>query len=367
MQVTVKDIMAIMERHFPPFLAESWDNSGLQLGEPGQAVHRVAVALDLDRRVLVDALQQKVDLLITHHPLFFTGIKNIDFRTWRGQIIRDLILAGITVYSAHTNLDSAENGLNQLLAEKLEMQGIRPLFPARQEDLHKIVVYVPISHLEEVRQAMNDAGAGSIGNYSDCSFRCPGTGTFRPGQQTHPFIGTTGKLEEVEEYRLETVAYRQDLRHIIAAMQSVHPYEEVAYDIYRLENEGRIYCPGRRGELPQPLSLGELARQVKNALNLAALQVSGDLDETVQKVGVISGSGTSLIDQTGGNIDVLITGDIKYHEARDAQWGGLNLIDAGHQGSEEIVVVFLEGLLRKELSDKVEVIPLYGAPCFRSI
>lgn len=367
MGVTVKDIMAIMERHFPPFLAESWDNSGLQLGEAGQTVHRLAVALDLDRRVLADALQQRVDLLITHHPLFFTGIRNIDFSTWRGQIIRDLIMAGITVYSAHTNLDSAENGLNQLLAEKLGLKGIRPLFPARQEELYKIVVYVPVSHVQEVRQAMNDAGAGCIGNYSDCSFRSPGTGTFRPGQHTNPFIGTTGQLEEVEECRLETVACQRDLRNITTAMTSAHPYEEVAYDIYRLENQGRIYCPGRRGELPQPLGLEELARQVKKALGLDSLRVSGELDEMVQKVGVISGSGASFIDQTGGDIDVLITGDIKYHEARDAQWGGLNLIDAGHQGSEEIVVVFLEKLLREELGDRVEITPLYGSACFQSI
>ena len=369
MQARVKDIISIMEEHFPPCLAEAWDNSGLQLGSTNKAIKKVAVALDLDESILNQALELKVAMIITHHPLFFKPLKQINYATPVGRIIQRIVKAGISVYTAHTNLDAAEKGLNQILAELLGLQDIDLLGNSKKEELYKLVTFVPASHCEEVRQAINGAGAGFIGNYSDCSFRVRGTGTFRPGAGTQPFLGQVGELEEADEFRLETVVRKRELAQVLQAMQEAHPYEEVAFDIFRLEQAGKGYSMGRCGFLPEETTLGDYARQVKETLGLEAVRVVGDLNKVVRKVAIVSGSGASLIpgiSQQG--VELLVTGDLKYHEARDAEALGLAIIDAGHQGTEEIISAHLSGFLQQECQKrgmKVEFIPLYSGPCFK--
>lgn len=365
----VKDIIEIMEGHFPRWLAESWDNCGLQIGSREAAVNRIMVALDLDEAILESAIEKNTDLIITHHPLFFKGIKSIDYSTPLGKMIQKTIGAGINVYSAHTNLDAGEQGLNQVLAERLGLAEITPLFVDKEEELYKLVVFVPATHAEQVREAINQAGAGNIGAYSDCSFRVRGTGTFRPTESCNPFIGNTGILEEADEYRLETVVYKRDLQRIIKIMQEVHPYEEVAYDIYKLNNQGKIFSLGRKGSWPAGMSLQDCAEQVKNRLKLKNVRVVGDLTRSIKKVAVVSGSGASLIDEVvRQGIELFITGDLKYHEAKDAEARGLAVIDAGHQESEEIIVPFLSDLLQREAQAKsieIEVIEAFAATCIK--
>lgn len=349
--IKVKDIMALMEKKYPLYLAESWDNSGLQLGSKDKEVKKLLIALDLDQFVLQQALKQQVDMIITHHPLFFKPIKNINYKSPLGKMIKELIAADITVYSAHTNLDSAEQGLNQELAEKLGLVNIKPLYKAYQETMYKLVVFVPLSHIESVREAIARAGAGAIGQYSDCSFRVQGIGTFRPGEDTNPYIGQRGQLEEVDEYRLETIVSKHDLNRVLAAMIKAHPYEEVAYDIFRLENPGAVFSPGRKGNLPEPLKLRKYALRIKNILGLDSIRVVGDLERMVNNIAVIGGSGASLMNHVlNQNIDVLITGDLKYHEAKEAEALGLAIIDAGHQGTETIVVQLLYNYLNTSLN-----------------
>ncbi|MGE5391958.1 MAG: Nif3-like dinuclear metal center hexameric protein [Deltaproteobacteria bacterium] len=371
MQVRVKDVMEIMEKNFPVSLAEKWDNVGLQVGDPEQIVDRVMLALDLDAPIMEQALEQKADMIITHHPLIFKALKNLDYTDPVPNMIKSLIRAGITVYSAHTNLDSAPNGLNQYLAETLGLTDIKPLFNAITEELYKIVVFVPVTHLETVREAMTAAGAGHVGRYSDCTFSAKGTGTFRPGENTNPWQGKTGELEMAEEYRLETVAFRGIMPGILDAMLRVHPYEEVAFDLYRLENQGRIYCPGRRGRLPAAIRLGDYASRVKDILSLDNIRVVGDLQQTVENIAVISGSGASFLDTCiKQGVDLLVTGDLKYHDAKDAEAAGLALIDAGHQGTEQIVVTLLRDLLQEEFANrnlKVIIIDTIRPDCFQSI
>jgi len=371
MEARVKDIMKMMEENYPVTLAEKWDNVGLQLGDPEQSVTRLMVALDLDQAVLEQALEQKADMVVTHHPLLFKPIKNLDYSQPQHNLIRRLVQSNISVYSAHTNLDSAPNGLNQYLAEKLGLAEISPLFSAFTEELYKIVVYVPVSHVEAVREAMTGAGAGHIGRYSDCTFCVHGTGTYRPGENTNPYLGKTGQLEMAEEYRLETVAYKTMVPSIIAALQKVHPYEEVAYDLYQLENQGRSYCPGRQGELNKAASLADYARQVKEILELDHIRVTGDLTREVRKIAVVSGSGASFMDIClKQGVDLLVTGDLKYHEAKDAEAAGLAIIDAGHQGTEQIVVPLLADLLFRECAERgidIKVIRSTAQPCFLSI
>lgn len=371
MIVRAKDIMTLMEEEFPLHLAESWDNSGLQIGSSDKKVSRILIALDLDSYVLKQAVEQQVDMIITHHPLFFKPVKNINYASPLGKMIKTLISADITVYAAHTNLDAAERGLNQALAEKLGLVNIEPLYPASREALFKLVVYVPTTHLEEVRAAICTAGAGNIGKYADCTFRTRGTGTFRPGQDTNPFIGQTGQLEEVDEFRLETIIYERDIKQVLNSMHQAHPYEEVAYDLYHLENEGRVFSPGRKGCLVEETSLQDYAFQVKDLLGLKSLRVVGNLGGIVKNVAIISGSGASLMNRViGQNIDLLVTGDLKYHEAKDAEAAGLKVIDAGHQGTEAIVVPLLIDYLNPRLVNqnlKVELIPCISPDCIKDI
>lgn len=365
----VNDITNIIEKHFPLYLAEDWDNSGLQIGNYENQVTKAIIALDIDEQVADEAIRTKAELIITHHPLFMKGIKSIKYNSIQGKLIKKIIENDITVYSAHTNLDTGENGLNYWLATTLGLKDIRLLDKNHEDSLIKLVVYVPTTHLEEVRQAINEAGSGNIGNYSDCSFRTLGTGTFRPNDNTNPFIGQKGQLEEVEEYRLETVVYKSNLAKVIQAMQNSHPYEEVAYDLYELKNTGKAYSLGRIGFLPEKLTLKELANQVKLKLNIEHLRVVGDLKKQVKKVAVVGGSGASLINKAiNHNVDVLITGDVKYHEARDAENLGLAIIDAGHQGTEEIMVKYLTKWLEEKCKTEnmeVEFRPFGANACFK--
>lgn len=369
MEIRVKDIIGIMEERFPPWLAEDWDNSGLQLGAANKVLRKAGVALDMDESILNQALELELDMIITHHPLFFKPIRQIDYESPLGRLICRIIRAGITVYAAHSNLDAAEEGLNQVLAELLGLRDIAALGDSKKEELYKLVVFVPAGHSEEVRQAINGAGAGHIGNYSDCSFRTKGKGTFRAGAGTRPFLGKEGELTETDEFRLETVVRKRELSRVLEAMQEAHPYEELAFDLFRLERVGKHYSMGRCGYLPGGTKLGDYARRVKDILGLEAVRVVGDLGKTIEKAAVVSGSGAGLIPaiiQEGA--ELLITGDIKYHEAREAEALGLSLIDAGHQGTEEIAAAYLSRFLQEECRNRgmeADFLALYSGPCFR--
>ena len=354
-------------------LAEEWDNVGLQVGSMGRDVDKVVVALELDHQVLEQAWQENADLIITHHPLIFKALPSIKVDSPVGSLIRKLIMADISLYVAHTNLDSASKGVNQILAETVGLIDIEPLrlrTAGSYETFYKLVVYVPLTHVDEVRAAISGAGAGSIGNYSDCTFQSPGIGTFKPGPGTQPFIGQTGKLEQVDESRLVTICPEPFLKSVIEAMLQAHPYEEVAYDVFKLEKSGTMYSPGRIGRLSQAVSLGKLAEQVQSKLDLPALRLVGATEHLVQKVAVVGGSGASFIKEIAGQADVLITGDLKYHEARDAAALGLAVIDAGHQATEELVVQEVCRLLKRESSQagwQVEYVPIIVGPAWVDI
>jgi len=370
-KLKVKDIISVIEQHFPPHIAETWDNVGLQIGSVYKPVEKAIVALDLDEEVLQQALRQGADMVITHHPLFFNPVKKIDYGQPLGRLIREVIRADICVYSVHTNLDAADSSLSQQIAELLELRNIEPLNVYKKEELYKLVVFVPHTHINEVRKAVNEAGAGYIGKYSDCSFRTRGIGTFCPEEGTVPYIGEQGILEEVEEYRLETVVYQRDLGRVLRAMNAAHPYEEVAYDIYRLENAGRVFSMGRKGVLGEEMSLKLYAEKVKKSLGVSTVRVVGSLDRIIKKVAVVSGAGAGLIDKAlAEGADLLITGDLKYHEAKNAEAWGLAVIDAGHQGTEEIAASYLCRLLAEECRARgfmVEFIPAYSSSCFKYV
>jgi len=371
MQARVKDIADIVENLFPLQLAEKWDNTGLQIGSFKYQVSRVLVALDMDEEVLHYAREQKADMIITHHPLFFNAIKSINYDQSAGNLLKAIIEAGITVYAAHTNLDAGNRGLNQILAERIGLLDIKPLDKGHSEELYKLVVYVPIDHESTVRQAILEAGAGHIGKYQDCSFRARGTASFRPLQGSTPYIGQEGVLQEVEEYRLETILPKVQLENVLPKMLKAHPYEEAAYDLYRLERPGQVFSLGRVGKLNAGISLEELGNDVKKKLGLKFLRIAGDMKKSVSKIAVVSGAGASFINKAlSQGCDVLVTGDLKYHEAREALDLGIAVIDAGHQGTEQLMSSYLSNLLKDETQKRglnVEFISIMNRECIITI
>lgn len=355
MSVKCNEIINFFEEIAPRHLSEDYDNVGLIIGSYNQDIKKILICLDVTSKVAEEAVQIGADLIISHHPLIFKGLKKINTEDPKGEIIHKLIKAEIGVYSAHTNLDFADEGLNYNLAKALQLSNIKNLKVHSSEKLYKVVTFVPESHIEAVRDSMSRAGAGWIGNYSDCSFMTEGTGTFRPLDGTNPFIGTTGNLEKVKELRLETVANASNLNNIINAMKQSHPYEEVAYDIYELKQPYKETGFGKTGELNEPHSFEEFISLVKNNLGLAAIRVIGKPKSDIKKVGVFCGSFDNSIIPSLKNVDILVTGDIKYHDALDISEMGLCVIDAGHFGTESIVERMLVSILSKKYPDvKIE-------------
>ncbi|HSU78824.1 MAG TPA: Nif3-like dinuclear metal center hexameric protein [Candidatus Angelobacter sp.] len=342
-------LIQAFEARIPKSFAVENDRVGLQIGTLNKSIKRIMVTLDVLENVIDEAIEKHVDLILSHHAIIYRPLKTM--RTDRGQskLVAKCIQHDIAVYVAHTNLDIAEGGLNDWLAEALQLKNLEILAPTQTEMLYKLAVYTPISHADRVREAMGGQGAGYIGDYSYCSFNTQGLGIFRPERGADPFIGQVGKLEQVEEVKIETVVAEKQLKQVIKAMTNAHPYEEVAYDCYLLKNKGKEYGLGRIGKLESSISLKELALKTKSLFNLDGCRVVGDLDKPVKKVAVLGGDGNGFIHEAAfKGADVLITGDIYYHTAHDAILEGMSIIDVGHhveqimkKGVKELLDVFI--------------------------
>lgn len=332
-------------------MAESWDNSGLQVGDPDAAIERIMVALDATPAVMEAAQNASCQLLVTHHPLLFKPLKNLSTATPQGKLVHAAIKANLAVISIHTSYDTADGGLNDLLAARLGVSGCRPLQVACGRELCKLTVFVPNDHLDRVRTALFP-WAETLGNYRDCSFSASGEGTFTPLAGATPFIGAVGNREQVSEQRLELLMDRRNLPRAIRALLAAHPYEEPAFDIYPLLNEGKPLGLGRVGSLAEPTDLAGYAARIKTALNAPGLRYAGDPTAVIKKVALCSGSGASLLREAARHgADVLVTGDVKYHDARDAYDLGIAVIDAGHFPSEIIMVDDVAERLGRMLSE----------------
>lgn len=350
MAVKCRVVFELIEEFAPLSLAEDWDNTGLQLGDPQAEVDKILLTLDVNRAVAEDALDQGAGLIISHHPLFFKPLRRLSLDSPLGGLAAFLIRHNITVYTAHTNLDGAAGGVNAVLAGRLGLKEIAVLRPAGQR-YAKLVVFIPPGHENDVRDALTGAGAGWIGNYRDCTFQTKGMGTFRPLAGTNPFIGRRGELEQVEEIRLETIVPVEKTGMAVKAILKAHPYEEVAYDIYPLDNPETTAGPGRLGRLPEPLLFRDFVEHVKRVLGAGRVKAGGLPERVVNKVAVCGGSGAELWPLAlQGGADVLITGDIKYHTGQDMLAGGINFIDAGHHATERVILPvlgsYLEGCCR---------------------
>ncbi|MDF2791411.1 MAG: hypothetical protein K0S80_4513 [Neobacillus sp.] len=353
------EIIQLFEQFSPKALAMEGDKIGLQIGRLNKKIDKIMIALDVLEEVIDEAIERNVQLIIAHHPPIFRPLKNVLTDTVQGRMIEKLLKHDIAVYAAHTNLDVATGGVNDLLADALGLENPEVLVPTNETKLKKLVVFTPVSHAEEIRKVLGAIGAGFIGNYSHCSFSTDGTGRFLPGDNTNPHIGQQGRLEAVDEVRIETIVPEHLIKRAITAMIKAHPYEEVAYDVYPVENKGEVLGLGRIGKVKE-MTLAEFAERVKQAFEVDKVRVVGDLSSRVKKVAVLGGDGNKyFMSAKFKGADVYITGDIYYHTAHDAMMQGLNIIDPGHN-VEKIMKKGLTTILSKmckESGYEVEIFP----------
>lgn len=338
------EVIQLFEQFSPKSYALEGDKIGLQIGKLNKPIQHVMITLDVVEEVIDEAIEKKVDLLIAHHPPIFRPLKKLTTDTTYGRMIEKCIKHDIAVYVAHTNLDVALGGVNDLLADALQLHNTEVLIPTYEDKLKKLVVYVPVTHEEQVRKAIGDAGAGHLGNYSHCTFKTIGNGSFLPEEGALPFIGKLGEIEVVEEARIETVIPASIEKKVIQAMLKAHPYEEVAYDIYSLEQQGTQLGLGRIGYLEDELTLKEFAEHVKNSLKVDRVRMVGNEGDIIKKVAVLGGDGNKYIQQAKfKGADVYVTGDLYFHVAHDALMLGLNVIDPGHH----VEKVMIDGVVQK--------------------
>lgn len=276
-------VIQLMERLAPKHLAVPDDRIGLQLGSLQKEISHVLVALDVTDEVVEEAIRLGANLIIAHHAIMFRPVKSLSTDTPMGKLYEKLIKNDIAVYIAHTNLDVAEGGINDWMAEALGIESKESLEDVHTDQLYKLAVFVPRTHHEQVLQAILEAGAGSIGQYSKCSFSTEGTGTFVPGEGTQPFIGAQGQMERAEEMRIETLVPQSLRSKVIQVMLKAHPYEEVAYDLFAVDLKGRTLGLGRLGPLKESKTLGELVEVVKAQFNVPQVRVVGDLNKKIKK------------------------------------------------------------------------------------
>lgn len=360
MAVTGGRVIDLLEKMAPNQLQADWDNSGLQVGYRQWPADNILLALDITSDVMEYAVANGFGFIFSHHPLIFKKLSRVDASVPMGKIISSALQNQITIYAMHTNLDMVRGGVSDVLAKLLNLEQVE-ILERQQGDYYKLSVFVPETHMDQVRKALGDAGAGAIGKYSHCSFASLGRGSFLPGQGSKPWLGSQGKLEEVDEYKLETLVESYRLGEVLDAMRSVHPYEEIAYDLLPMANEG-AHGLGRVGILPVPISLEAFADLVGMKLGCSALKVCGEDSRLVHKVAVCGGSGGNLAvlaRQEGA--DVLVTGDIDHHDALEAKQLGLALIDPGHYSSEYPILYAVESYLKQNLGNEANVVRFPGS------
>lgn len=344
--MTLREITAFFEKVAPLMYQESYDNSGLQVGNYSMQVNGALVTLDITEEVIDEAIAKGLNLIVGHHPLIFGGIRSITGKNMTERVVQKAVKNDIAIYASHTNLDSIKGGVSGKMGEVLGLQKVRILEPVSGR-LKKLVVFVPLKFAEKVRSAIFEGGAGVIGNYDSCSFNSVGRGTFRGGEDSKPYVGEKGLLHEEEEVRIETIFPEHVKGSVITAMLKAHPYEEVAYDIYPLENKYSQIGMGIIGELELPVAEKEFLKLLKSHFNTGVIKHSDFTGRKIRKVALCGGAGSSLLRSAiSEKADVFISGDFKYHQFFDAE-GKILVADIGHFESEQYTRNLIYDLLIK--------------------
>lgn len=344
---TVGELTQFLEARAPIATQESYDNSGLLVGDKSTKITGVLLALDCTEAIIQEAIEKGCNLVVAHHPIIFKGLKSFTGKNYVERTVIHAIRNNIAIYAIHTNLDNYRFGVNHKIGELLGLKNLRILAP-KHGNLTKISVFVPKNHLEQVRESMAQAGAGHIGNYDYCSFSNEGNGTFRALDGAQPFVGAHGKLHEEHEFRLEMLCRKENVARVIKTMMASHPYEEVAYDLIPLDNHDAYQGAGMIGELEKPVESLEYLRFVKQQFNCGVVKHTSITTDKIQRVAFCGGSGSFLLKNAKAqNADLFITGDYKYHDFFDAE-GQIIIADIGHFESEQFTV----NLLAEWLNEK---------------
>lgn len=345
----VRDITSYIESFAPLSYQESYDNAGLQTGHPDQEVRGVLVCIDITDAVIEEALRLDANLIISHHPLIFTGLKKLTGSNYTERLVIEAIRQNLSIYAAHTNLDAAHLGVNHKIGEKLGLKKTDILDP-RTDHLRKLVFFVPTDHADQVREEIFKAGAGQIGAYDMCSFSVPGKGTFRGSEETDPFVGKKGSLHTEPELRVETVFPIERETQITRALLRSHPYEEVAYDIYPLANKYEWAGSGAIGELEKPLDEESFLKLLKERFSTPVIRHTDLLDRKVKKIAFCGGSGSFLLPRAiASGADAFVSADFKYHQFFDADHSIL-VADIGHYESEQFTKEIIYENLKKKFT-----------------
>lgn len=343
----IGEVIQHLELIAPPAYQESYDNAGLLTGSASWTCTGVICTLDATEAVILEAKQKGCNLVVAHHPIIFGGLKKITGRNYVEQTVITAIKSDIAIYAIHTNLDNVIEGVNNRIADKLSLVN-RSLLSPRKNLLMKLFTFLPKDFAEKVRAAIFEAGGGHIGNYSECSYNSDGTGTFKAGQGTRPFVGEIGTRHEENETRIEVIfpAFRQ--KSIVNALIKAHPYEEPAFDVVPLANEYSEAGSGLVGELDSAISAGEMLNRLKTAFDLQIIRHTRLLDKPVKKVALCGGAGFFLLPTAiASGADIYITADVKYHEFFDAD-GRIVLADIGHWESEQFTIDLLFDILQSK-------------------
>ncbi len=342
----IKDIVCALERFAPLPLQDGWDNAGLQVGLTEAEVTGALLCLDVTEAVVDEAVALGYNLIISHHPLIFGGLKSITGKSYVERCVMKAIRHGITICSHHTNMDNAMGGVNHRMAEKLGLTNLRFLAP-KEDCLLKLVTFVPMAQADEVRQALFDAGCGCIGNYDSCSYNLNGEGTFRAGEGSNPFCGNIGECHHEEEVRIETVLPAHLKGKAMRALLKAHPYEEPAYDLYPLKNQWMQAGSGLIGELSDEMATSKFLQFVKDTFQAECVKFNSYVGKTVRTVALCGGSGAFLLSKAiGQGADVFLTGEIKYHDYFGHE-EDLLMVEIGHYESEQYTMEIFYSIIKE--------------------
>jgi dinuclear metal center YbgI/SA1388 family protein len=343
----ISQLTAYLESIAPPAYQEDYDNSGLIVGHPDQEVHEALISLDCTEAVVDEAIANNCQLIISHHPIVFKGMKKFNSKTYVERVVEKAIRNNIAIYAIHTNLDNVIDGVNARICDTIGLKNCHILAP-KAHLLKKLVTYVPVSHADAVRSALFEAGAGNIGNYSECSFNAEGKGTFKGNEFTDPYVGEPGKRHIENEVRIETIYPANLESKLLMALFLAHPYEEVAYDLYQLTNQSQQIGSGMIGDLDTPMEEEAFLSHLKEKMQAQVIRHTAFTGRQIKKVAVCGGAGSFLLKQAiATGADIFITADYKYHEFFDAE-GKLVIADIGHYESEQFTKQLLYDIIKNK-------------------
>ncbi|MBM3417213.1 MAG: Nif3-like dinuclear metal center hexameric protein [Bacteroidetes bacterium] len=343
----ISEVISFLETKAHHSLQEPYDNTGLLIGDSGRDCTGILCALDATEEVIKEAITKKCNLVAAHHPVIFGGLKKINGKNYTEKAVITAIKNDVAVYAIHTSLDNVMDGVNGKIASLLGLQKTSILQP-KEQSLKKLFTFVPAEHAETVRQVIFNAGGGHIGNYSECSFNTEGTGTFRPDEDTNPFVGNKGHQHREKEIRIEVIIPAFAEKNVVEAMKSAHPYEEVAFDVVPLSNPHSGIGSGLLGELPAAMEAKPFLARLKSVFNIPVIRHTDFINRDIQRVAVCGGAGSFLITKALAiGADAYVTADIKYHEFFDAN-GKLMICDVGHFESEQFTVDLLRDILQQK-------------------